>query len=385
MKMKMKKYNPAFILKTGSFFYITCFLLLFLNSCSSDDPESNTSVSNLQVEVTLSGANEQQPNGDGSGVVKVTATADNAVRYAFRFDNGDFQESPSGSMEYTFTKEGTYSSNVVVWAYSESGEFVKETVNFTIYKSNMKFTNLVFFDEFEYEGSPNGEKWHHQVIPPNNGSWHNGELQHYTARTENSFVSNGTLKINAIKEQYTYGASTKSYTSARLNSKFAFTYGRVEVRAKLPAAMGTWPAIWTLGANCNETGSFFDGQYGSGQWPGCGEIDIMEQTGWDKNIIISHFHWGDRNTGEYKNIGGKIPVANSSGEFHVYSMEWTSSSIKTFVDDELIYELPNSSDKPYDHPHYLLLNIAMGGNLGGSIGDDFQEAIMEIDYVKIYQ
>lgn len=381
----MTKYNSAYILKTGSFVYISCFLLFFLNSCSSGDSELNTSVSNLQVELSLAGANDQQPHGDGSGVIQVTATANNAVRYAFRFDNGDVQESTSNSMEYTFTKKGTYTSNVVVWAYSESGEFVNETVSFTVYKSDVQFTNLVFFDEFENEGSPDEGKWHHQVIPPNNGSWFNDELQHYTARTENSNVSDGTLKIKARKEQYSYGASTKSYTSARLNSKFAFTFGRVEVRAKLPAAAGTWPAIWTLGANCNETGSFFEGQYGSGQWPGCGEIDIMEQTGWDKNNIISHFHWGDRNTGEYKNRGGTAPVANTSGEFHVYSMEWTSSSIKTFVDGKLIYELPNSSEKPYDHPHYLLLNIAMGGNLGGAINDDFQESSMEIDYVKIFQ
>ena len=381
----MTKYNPIYNLKTMSFLYITCFLLFFSNSCSTADSESDTAVSNLQVEVSLAGANDQNPNGDGSGVVQVTATADNAVRYAFRFDNGDVQESTSGAMEYTFPEEGTHTTNVVAWAYSESGEFINETVNFTIFKSDEKFTNLVFYDEFEDEGSPDAEKWHHQVIPPNNGSWHNDELQHYTARTENSYVSDGTLKIKAIKEQYSYGASTKSYTSARLNSKYAFTFGRVEVRAKLPAAAGTWPAIWTLGANCNETGSFFEDQYGSGQWPGCGEIDIMEQTGWDKNTIISHFHWGDRNTGEYKNTGGTAPVANSSGEFHVYTMEWTSSSIKTFIDGELIYELPNSSEKPYDHPHYLLLNIALGGNLGGEVPENFTEDTFEIDYVRIYQ
>ncbi|HSM63794.1 MAG TPA: glycoside hydrolase family 16 protein [Gillisia sp.] len=373
------------ILKTISFLFIVCSLLFFSYSCSSGDSEVNTAVTNLEVEVSLAGANDQQPNGDGSGVVQVTAIAKNAVRYAFRFDNGDILESTSGSMDYTYSEVGIYTSNVVVWAYSESGEFVKETVEFTIYKSDAQFANLVFSDEFENEGSLDDEKWHHQVIPPNNGSWFNGELQHYTGRTENSYVSNGTLKIKAIKEQYTYNGSTKSYTSARLNSKVAFTFGRVEVRAKLPAAAGTWPAIWTLGANCNETGSYFEGQYGSGQWPGCGEIDIMEQTGWDKNKIGSHFHWGDRNTGDYKNIGGTASVSNAAGEFHVYSMEWTSTNIKTFVDGELIYVLPNSSEKPYDHPHYLLLNIAMGGNLGGAISNDFQESSMEIDYVKVFQ
>lgn len=384
-ELEMKKFNPSNILSTVSGLYIPFFLLFFFNSCSSGDSEVDNAVSNLQVEISIIGANDQQPNGNGSGLVKVTATADDAVKYAFRFEDGVFRESTSGSIEYTFTKEGTYESSVVIWAYSESGGYVKQTENFTIYKSTAQFTDLVFFDEFEKDGSPDQEKWHHQVIPPNNGSWHNGELQHYTARTDNSNVSDGTLKINAIKEQYSYGGSTKSYTSARLNSKFAFTYGRVEVRAKLPSAAGTWPAIWTLGANCNETGSYFEGQYGSGQWPDCGEIDIMEQTGWDKNTIISHFHWGDKNTGEYKNMGGTAAVANTSEEFHIYSMIWTSSSIKTFVDGKLIYNLPNSAEKPYNHPHYLLLNVAMGGNLGGAVDEDFQQSTMEIDYVKIFQ
>ena len=383
--MKEMKNNSYNIFKVLSFIGATCLALIFLSSCSSDDSESDLPVTNLQVDVSLVGANDQQPNGDGSGKVKVTATAKNAVSYAFRFNNGDVQESTSGTMEYTFNEEGTYDSSVVVWAYSASGEFVNETVDFTVFKSDQKFNTLVFFDEFEEAGSLNEQKWHHQVIPPNNGSWFNGELQHYTARPENSYVSDGTLKIKAIKEQYNYNGSIKSYTSARLNSKFAFTFGRVEVRAKLPAAAGTWPAIWTLGANCNETGSYFEGQYGSGQWPGCGEIDIMEQTGWDKNEVISHFHWGDGNTGEYKNTGGTRTVQNTSSEFHIYSMEWTSSSIKTYVDGELIFQLPNSSEKPYDNPHYLLLNIAMGGNLGGDVPADFTEATYEIDYVKVFQ
>lgn len=365
--------------------YFVCSVLFFLNSCSSEDSEEDTTISNLEVEVSLVGANDQQPNGDGSGVVKVIANANNAVRYTFRFNNGDVLESTSGSIEYTFPELGTNTSTVEVVAYSGSGDSMNEMVNFTVFKSNEQFRTLVFFDEFEEEGSLDEQKWHHQVFPPNNGSWFNNELQHYTARPENSYVSDGTLKIKAIKEQYSYNGSTKSYTSARLNSKFAFTFGRVEVRAKLPAAAGTWPAIWTLGANCNETGSYFDGEYGSGQWPGCGEIDIMEQKGWDKNTVISHFHWGDGNTGEYKNRGGTASVENASEEFHVYSMEWTSSNIKTFVDGELIYQLPNSPEKPYDHPHYLLLNIAMGGSLGGDISNDFQESLMEIDYVKIFQ
>ena len=257
----------------------------------------------------------------------------------------------------------------------------------TIEKSTHQntFDNLVFVDEFELDGRPDPSKWHHQVIPPNNGSWHNDELQHYTNREENSIVNKGTLKIRALKEPYAYQGRQKKYTSARMNAKFAFTYGRVEVRAKLPSSAGTWPAIWTLGANVDETGNYFDDQYGSVGWPLSGEIDIMEQTGWDKDSTISHFHWGDLNTKVYKEIGGETKVANASSEFHVYAMEWSSESIKTYVDDTLVYELPNSNDKPFNHPHYLILNIAMGGNLGGEVPADFTEGTLEIDYVRIYQ
>lgn len=259
----------------------------------------------------------------------------------------------------------------------ENGETLNNTAN--------AFSNLVFADEFEYEGSPDNTKWHHQVIPPENGGWYNGELQHYTNRIENSQVGNGSLKINAIKEDYTTMGSKKPYTSARLNAKFAFTYGRVEVRAKLPTSGGTWPAIWTLGTNVNETGNYFGDQYGSVGWPLCGEIDILEQTGWDKRSTISHFHWGDLNTKEYKNEGGTLAVPNSPDGFHIFSMEWTRTSIKTFVDGILAHELSNSDDKPYNHDHYLILNLAIGGNLGGEVPNSFTQDTFEIDYVRIYQ
>lgn len=366
-------------------FNVSLLTLVFALSCSSSDPEPNGIPTDLVVDVTLVGVNDANPNGDGSGKVQITASAKNATRYAFRIESSDLVESQTGTTEHTFTQNGTHSYNIVAWAYSETGEFINKTVTIEVYRSDEEFATLVFSDEFEYEGAPNTEKWHHQIIPPDNGSWHNNELQHYTARAENSFVSDGTLKIKALKEDYIYNGSMKSYTSARLNAKHAFTYGRIEVRAKLPSEAGTWPAIWTLGANSNETGNYFGDQYGSVGWPLCGEIDIMEQTGWDKNIIISHFHWGDLNTEEYLNEGSEVPIADASTEFHVYSLEWDSGSIKAYVDDTLIHELPNSPNKPYNEEQYLILNIAMGGNLGGEVPDTFSEDTLEIDYVRIYQ
>ena len=251
--------------------------------------------------------------------------------------------------------------------------------------SNFTFNTLVFSDEFDYSGSPDTEKWHHQIIPPENGGWYNGELQHYTDRIKNSEVKDGSLFIWAYKEQYTVDGSTKSYTSARLNAKFEFTYGKVEVRAKLPTEAGTWPAIWTLGTDVNETGNYFGDRFGKVGWPLSGEIDILEQTGWDKNSTISHFHWGDLNTKEYKNEGGTLSFPETEDGFHVFSMEWTEKSIKTFVDGNLVYELPNGDDKPFNHGHYLILNLALGGNLGGEVPDSFTKAAYEIDYVRIYQ
>ncbi|MBU3027787.1 family 16 glycosylhydrolase [Zobellia galactanivorans] len=383
--MKINRKTPFYRMIMINYLSLSLSILLVALSCNSTDSGQDLKPTDLKVDITLVGTDDAHPNGNGSGIVEISASASNAVRYAFRFENGDVEDSTDGSTTHTFTEEGTHPYTIVVWAYSPTGEFINETFNVEVYKSNEAFNTLVFSDEFEYEGKPDPEKWHYQVIPPNNGSWHNNELQHYTNRSENSFVSDGTLKIRAIKEKYTFEGSTKDYTSARMNSKFAFTYGKVEVRAKLPSKKGTWPAIWTLGANSNETGNYFGEQYGNAEWPACGEIDILEQNGWDKESTIAHFHWSDLNSDEYQNLGGTTPITNASGSFHVYSLEWNASAMKVFLDDTLVYELKNSQNTPYNAPHYLLLNIAMGGTLGGDIPENFTDDIFEIDYVRIYQ
>jgi len=243
---------------------------------------------------------------------------------------------------------------------------------------------LVWGDEFSYDGNPDNSKWHHQIIPPNNGSWWNGEEQHYTNNSKNSFVSEGTMKIVAIKENYTFDNSTKNYTSARLNSKFGFKYGRVDVRAKLPSTQGTWPAIWTLGTNINEVGNYFGDSEGSVGWPKCGEIDIMEQNGWNKNELYGYFHYAN-SQGVYNSHGDMTNINNTSGIYHVYSMEWTKDKIRILVDNKEFVSLNNTTDVPYDNPHYLLLNIAIGGNLGGDIDPNFNQDRMELDYIRIFQ
>ena len=244
---------------------------------------------------------------------------------------------------------------------------------------------LIWSDEFDYEGRPDSSKWHHQTFAPNGGSWFNGELQHYVDKENTTYVTNGTLKIVARKETYTTQNSTKEYTSARLNSKFDFKYGRIDVRAKLPSGAGTWPAIWTLGSNINEAGNYFGDSKGSVGWPACGEIDIMEQNGWDKTRSYGYFHWANTQTGEYQNTGTTTYIADSSSAFHLYSLIWDETKMQILLDNVVFMELPNEASNPFDNPHYLLLNIAIGGNLGGEVPANFPNQVMEVDYVRIYQ
>ena len=255
---------------------------------------------------------------------------------------------------------------------------------------------LVWEDEFEndeityYSGQINpvdDSKWFHQTYPANGGQgWFNNEQQHYTDRLDNSYVSNGTLKIKAIKETYSnpQTGSSQNYTSARLNSKYAFTYGKVEVRAKLPSELGTWPAIWTLGQNISEQGAYWQTQgYGTTGWPACGEIDIMEQDS-NKSITSGAFHFGPDYT-QHQYTTDHISVTDTENTWHVYSMIWTDEGISLMVDGVEFHNTSNVDMSFFQANHFILLNVAMGGMLGGSIAADFSSAVMEIDYVRVYQ
>jgi len=251
------------------------------------------------------------------------------------------------------------------------------------------YTNLVWSDEFDTNGAINSSKWHHQTQIPNGGSWYNGEVQHYTNQLTNSFVNAGFLNIVAKKEPYTDQGVTKQYTSARLNSKFAFLYGRVDIRAKIPTNQGTWPALWMLGKNVNEDGGFFDSQFGTTNWPACGEIDIMEHgitPSQPTNYIQSALHTPS-SFGNTINHGGTI-ASNLGNDFHVYSMNWSPNQITFLLDGVAFYTynpaVKTSSNWPFTAEQYLLLNIAMGG-VAGTIPASFTQASMEIDYVRVYQ
>jgi beta-glucanase (GH16 family) len=251
------------------------------------------------------------------------------------------------------------------------------------------YNDLVWSDEFDNNGSVDTNKWFHQTQLPNGGSWFNGEVQHYTNQLTNSFVNNGFLNIVSKKETYTDQGVTKEYTSARLNSKFSFLYGRVDVRAKIPVNQGTWPAIWMLGKNVNENGGFFDAQFGTTNWPACGEIDIMEHgitPSQPVNYIQSAIHTPS-SFGNTMNIGGTI-ANNLGNDYHVYSMNWSPNEITFLLDGVAFYtynpELKTPNNWPFTSEQYLLLNIAMGG-IAGNIPSNFTQATMDIDYVRVYQ
>lgn len=326
----------------------------FFGSCSKGDaPVVNPAPTNLTVTATI--------NADNSGNVNFVASATNAATYEYDFGNGIFQTVPSGTVMYKYPASGNYKVNVI--AKSTAGQTISKSVDVSVTVAQ----SLIWSDEFDAPGAPNPAKWNYDLGA---GGWGNAELQYYTNRTDNAIVSNGTLKIIAKKENY----SGSAYTSARLltKDKFSFKYGKVEVRAKLPVGVGTWPAAWMLGANINTV-----------NWPNCGEIDIMEHKGSDVNKIYGTLHYPGNFGGNA--VGGTKVITGATTEFHVYACEWTAVSIKFYIDDVLFYSFANNNTLPFNQNFFVLLNLAMGGNFGGPVDAGFTTATYEVDYVRVYQ
>ncbi|MBZ5858543.1 glycoside hydrolase family 16 protein [Flavihumibacter profundi] len=227
---------------------------------------------------------------------------------------------------------------------------------------------LVWSDEFNTNGRPDPAKWIFETGTGSNG-WGNNELEYYTDRVENAVVQDGVLRITAIKENY----KGSQYTSARMitKGKFEFKYGKVEVRAKLPAGVGTWPAIWMLG-----------GDIGTAGWPACGEIDIMEHRGSEPNKIFGTLHYPGRSGGNAD--GNTRVIDNATTGFHIYSVDWSAKAIKIYVDGQLIHTVTNSAGIPFNKNFFCILNVAMGGGFAGAVDPAFTSAAMEVDYIRVY-
>ena len=335
-------------------------LVTFFCSCSKGNSPGNSDLapSNLNVNAIVST--------DNSGNVSFTASATNAVTYDFDYGNGVFATVPSGVVTYKYPSSGTYTVNVI--AKSSGGKTISKSIQVTVAVT----LSLIWSDEFDTPGAPDPAKWGYDIGDgcPSNCGWGNNELQWYTNRPDNVTVSGGTLKIIAKAETF----NGKAYTSTRLLSKdkFSFKYGKADVRAKIPAGVGTWPAIWTLGDNISTVG-----------WPACGEMDIMEHRGSELNKIFGTLHYPGRSGGNAD--GNTKIIANATTAFHIYTLEWTSSLIKISVDGDLIHSVVNSSSIPFNQNFFLIMNIAMGGNFGGPVDPTFTSAVMEIDYIRVYQ
>ncbi|MCG9791016.1 glycoside hydrolase family 16 protein [Flavobacterium algicola] len=264
------------------------------------------------------------------------------------------------------------------------------TSQITLAQVDVVYKDLVWSDEFNTDGALNVNNWFHQIQLPAGGSWYNNEVQHYTNLSSNSYVQAGVLNLVAQKENYTNQGVTKEYTSARLNSKFAFKYGRVDIKAKIPVAAGTWPAIWMLGKNVNEDGGYFDSTEGTVNWPACGEIDILEHgitRSHPINYIQSALHTPSSH-GETINVGGAVANSDIDRNYHIYSMNWSPNAISFLLDGVLYYtynpSIKDAETWPYVDEQYILLNIALGG-VAGEIPSDFSESRMQIDYIRVYQ
>lgn len=243
---------------------------------------------------------------------------------------------------------------------------------------------LVWADEFDQpDGSaPDPANWNYDIGTGNNG-WGNSEQQYYTDRTENARIEGGQLIIEARREDF----GGRLYTSARLKTqgKKEWTYGKIEARIKVPDGLsGLWPAFWTLGANFGEVG-----------WPLCGEIDIMEYVSRNPNEIFGTIHGplysGGASISQTYTFPGPV-----SDDFHVFAVEWLPGMIRWYVDGVMYHSATpdtigstRAGPKEWvfdDSPHFLILNIAIGGIFGGTIDPDLQfPAQMQVDYVRVYE
>lgn len=240
------------------------------------------------------------------------------------------------------------------------------------------YTKLVWSDEFSKNGLPDNNKWGYET-----GYKRNKELQYYTVdRKENAVLEKGNLVIKALNDSIKIDNKVIPITSASITTqgKQSWIYGRIEVRAKVPSSLGTWPAIWMLGDNISEVG-----------WPDCGEIDILEHVGYMPDTV--HFNIHTKKYNHVKNTGKglKVGLKDADKQYHVYAVEWFKDRIDWYLDDKKVFTYNNegtgTDSWPFDKPQYLIINFAFGGAWGGAMGVDISSLPQNfmIDYVRVYQ
>ncbi len=339
-------------------------LLLLFISCAEDNDNINSNPTNLTVEI-LSVDFETLH-------AVMQASAENAIEYKFFIDESSNSavENETGLFEYIFEEPNSYI--IETRAYGESGKYIKQDQQISfINDTTHEGYNLIWSDEFN-GNIINTSNW---TFETGAGGWGNNEWQYY--RQENAWLENGSLTIEARKEDY----SGSSYTSARMitKDKESFKYGRIDIRAILPEGQGIWPALWMLGDNISSAG-----------WPKCGEIDIMEMVGGSNGDNTTHgtLHWD--NNGDYNYEGGSNSLASGifADKYHVFSIIWDETSINWLVDDKQFYVHDITPDhmSEFHQKFFLIFNVAVGGNWPGYPDETtiFPQQ-MKVDYVRVFQ
>ena len=241
------------------------------------------------------------------------------------------------------------------------------------------FTDLAFEENFDNDGPIDESTWNFESGDgTENGlpiGWGNNELQYYTNRPENIKVEGGMLHITALRENFEGAA----YTSGRITTKNKVEqrYGRIEARMQLPWGQGLWPAFWMLGSNIDEVG-----------WPQCGEIDIMEYRGQDPSTLIGSVHGPGYFAGDAVSKEYVLPNDRFDTGFHIFGIEWGPDYINYYVDDVLYNQItPDDVEGEwiFDQPFYMLVNLAVGGNFVGAVGQNtvFPQTLL-VDYIRVY-
>ena len=240
--------------------------------------------------------------------------------------------------------------------------------------------NLVWSDEFDVDGQPDSTKWTYDLGDgcPNICGWGNDERESYTNNPENVRIENGALVIEA--HQISAEDSTYSSTRIKSHNDGSWKYGYIEISAKIPEGRGVWPALWMLPD---------DWKYGG--WPKSGEIDIMENVGYEPDEIHGTVHTGAFNHSIGTQVGKSKIIANTVNEFHLYAIDWTADKIDFLIDNEIYHTFENNGSGPdawpFDQSFHLIMNVAVGGGWGGKYGTDpgIWPQQMVIDYARVYK
>ncbi len=361
--------------------YMIILLALFFLSCEEDEIINSGDPRNLEVEVELAS--------DGSGRVFIQADAENAVEYQLRIGSEEepVESNITGTFEYEFIQPGTYKLDVR--AFGSSGRYLRRLISVDIvlggndvspdqgYITPLHYDGweLVWHDEFG-GNEVDKDNWVFEIGDgcPNLCGWGNNELQYY--REQNAWVEDGLLTIEARRESM----GNRQYTSARMKTqgKRSFQYGRIDIRALLPAGQGIWPALWMLGNDITTVG-----------WPRCGEIDIMEMIGGNgrENQVHGTLHW---DIDGHVQAGGSytLPSGTFGDEYHVFSIIWDETYIRWFVNDIQYSQIDITPQHmtEFHQEFFLIFNVAVGGNWPGNPNNTtvFPQQ-MRVDYVRVFQ